>query len=41
MIPVLVDHMRAEPTPSRVTVIVEDGYQEAAFAAAVARHAGS
>jgi len=41
MIPVIVAHMREGSAPSRVTVLVEDAYQEAAFAAAIARHTGS
>lgn len=40
MLPVLVEHLRTADHPSRVVIVVEDPYQETAFAAAVARHAG-
>jgi O-acetyl-ADP-ribose deacetylase (regulator of RNase III) len=39
MLPVLARHLQASSYPSRVTVVVENDYQQAAFAAAVARHA--
>lgn len=40
MLPVLVDHLRGNDHLDRVVVVVEDAYQEAAFRAAVAKHAG-
>lgn len=40
MLDVLADHIRAEGGPSRVIVVVEDAYQEAAFTGAVLRHVG-
>lgn len=39
MIPVLTQHLREAERPSRVTILVEDLYQKAAFEAAVARSA--
>lgn len=39
MLPVLVDHVRATGHLERVVLVVEDAYQEAAFAAAVASFA--
>jgi len=41
MLPVLVEHLGAAAHPSRIVIVVEDPYQEAAFAAAVARYEGS
>lgn len=40
MLPVLAEHLRGSDHPSRVILVVEEEYQRAAFAAAVARHAG-
>lgn len=37
MIPVLADHLRSAPFPSRVVLAVEDDYQRSAFDAAVKR----
>lgn len=40
MLPVLVNHVRATDHLERAVLVVEDAYQEAAFRAAIARHAG-
>ncbi len=40
MLPVLAEHVRETGVPGRVTLVVEDAYQESVFASAVARHAG-
>lgn len=39
MLPVLARHLQSASYPSHVTIVVENDYQRAAFAAAVARHA--
>lgn len=39
MLQVLAEHLSAATHPRDVTLVVEDGYQEAAFAAALDRHA--
>jgi O-acetyl-ADP-ribose deacetylase len=39
MIPVLASHFRGSAKIAQITVVTEDEYQRAAFAAAVARHA--
>jgi O-acetyl-ADP-ribose deacetylase len=39
MLPVLARHLQASSHPSHVTIVVENDYQRAAFAAALARHA--
>jgi O-acetyl-ADP-ribose deacetylase (regulator of RNase III) len=39
MLPVLAEQLRSASHPSRVTLVVEDEYQRAVFAAAVSRHA--
>ncbi|HUG40059.1 MAG TPA: macro domain-containing protein [Longimicrobiales bacterium] len=41
MIPVLAEHLRAAPYPSRVALVVDDEYQLSVFAAAVERLAGA
>lgn len=40
MLPVLAGQVRDHGEPHRVTIVVEDAYQESVFAAAVVRHAG-
>lgn len=40
MVPVILDHLREAGRPMRVVIRVEDGYQEAAFLAAVNRSRG-
>ncbi|MGH7483288.1 MAG: macro domain-containing protein [Longimicrobiales bacterium] len=41
MLPVLTAHLNASSHPSRLTLVLEGEYEHAAFAAALARHAGS
>lgn len=40
MVPVLAEHLRASPYPSRVVLVAEDAYQQSVFEAAVERWAG-